>query len=112
MMVVLAAAVLQLAGCFIGTLLMVPLQLIFGLFAAIGGTLAGIVSISDVPPDTGPPPSIIEIAPDRWMVDGLRIDQPCTITCSAPGYAPRTYAWPRDFAGHGVDVAAILQRSE
>jgi hypothetical protein len=106
----LPATALLLTSCLLVDLVMLPVKLIFGLFSAAGSAVGGLVSVSDVPPGSGEAPRVAAIAPDRWIVEGLRAEQPCTITCSAPGHQARVYAWPRDFANHGEEVTAVLVR--
>jgi hypothetical protein len=102
-----AALALSVSGCVLLGLLVLPFELIIGLFGAAGGA----VGIAQVDPPGAPAPVAREIAPSRWEVTGLREDVRCKIVCSAPGFETRTYSWPRDFYNHGETVDVHLERS-
>ena len=101
------ALALSASGCALLGLLILPFQLIFGLFGAAGGA----VGIAQVDPPGSPAPVAREIAPSQWEVTGLREDVRCEIVCSAPGCETKTYSWPRDFYDHGERVDVHLERS-
>jgi hypothetical protein len=101
------ALMLACGGCILIELVLLPFQLIFGLFGAAGGA----VGIAQVEPPDATPPVVRQVDPEHWAVTGLREDVRCEIVCSAPGFEPRTYSWPRDFYNHGEDVEVRLERS-
>ena len=95
-------------GCVLLDIIKIPLQLFFSI---VGGA-AGFVGLTDVRPSPEPPPIVRNVGGEQWLVTGLAPDVPCKITCSAPGFAPRTYAWPDDFGGRGGEVAVRLDRAK
>ena len=102
-----ALFMLNLTGCGILNLLLLPFQLVFSLL----GAAASSVGLSDVVPSHGPAPVVQEATDGKWLVSGLRRDAPCTIVCSAPQCDSQTFAWPGDFRGQGEEVAVRLERS-
>jgi hypothetical protein len=102
-----AALVIASTGCALFGLLLLPLKLLFSLFGAAGAA----VGIAQVDPPDAPAPLVRQVAPEQWEVTGLREDVRCEIVCTAPGCEPRTYWWPRDFAGGGEEVSVHLERS-
>jgi hypothetical protein len=102
-----AALALSASGCVLLGLLVLPFELLFSLFGAAGGA----VGIAQVDPPGGPAPVAQQIAPEQWVVTGLREDVRCEIVCSAPGFETTTYSWPRDFVNHGGKVDVHLERS-
>lgn len=101
------ALLLGTSGCFLLGLVLLPFQLLFSLFGVAGGAVA----VAQVEPPDAPAPVAREVAPDQWEVTGLREDVRCEIVCSAPGCAPQTYSWPRDFVNHGEHVDVRFERS-
>jgi hypothetical protein len=100
----LAFLALNLTGCAVLNILMLPIQLLFTLLGAVGG----LVGLDYAEPDRHPAPVVCRVDGEKWLITGLAPDAPCTIVCSAPGCETRTYAWPRDFAGRGEDVVVRL----
>jgi hypothetical protein len=82
-------------GCALLGLVLLPFKLLISLLGALGGA----VGVADALPERGPPPLARHLGGERWIVEGLRDDSPCAIVCTAPGCAPRSYAWPADFVG-------------
>jgi hypothetical protein len=107
-MVLLSFLVMNSTGCILLDLARIPLRLLFSLFSSLGS----LVGLADVTPTQDPPPIVQNVGGEQWLVTGLSPDAPCTIVCSAPGFETRTYAWPRDFVGHGEEVAVRLERSK
>jgi hypothetical protein len=91
--VLLAFLAFNTTGCALIGIVLVPFQLLLSLLGAAGGA----VGIADVRPDISPRPIARAVSDEQWLVTNLRPDTTCNITCSAPGRASRTYAWPKDF---------------
>src|SRR5262249_51643219 len=106
--VLLAFVVFDTTGCAVLDIVMLPIRLVLSLLGAIGGA----IGIADAVPERGPPPVVSRVGEERWAVDGLRSDAPCTIVCSAPGFETRTFAWPADFDDVRGEVAVRLERAK
>jgi hypothetical protein len=100
------ALVLASSGCVLLGLVLLPFELLFGLFGAAGAVLG----IAQVDPPDAPAPLAREVGPGQWQVTGLREDVRCEIVCSAPGFESKTYSWPRDFVDHGEYVEVHFER--
>lgn len=101
-----AFVVFNSTGCALLELVTLPLKILFSLLGSLGSA----VGIADVVPVDGPAPVVRAAGEETWVVEGLRPEVACSIVCSAPGFHPRTYAWPEDFAGRGGEVAVTLDR--
>jgi hypothetical protein len=101
--------VLNLTGCALLSLVVLPIQLLFSLLSSLGTAAGGAVGIVYAEPIEGPPAVVQRVGESAWLVDGLSPRAPCRIVCSAPGCEPRTYDWPRDFEGRGENVTVRLE---
>jgi hypothetical protein len=99
--------VLNVTGCAgLVEILMLPIKLLFELLGAAGSA----VGLSHAVPMPEPAPLVQSAGPERWLVTGLRREEPCVITCAAPGFAPKSFRWPEDFSGRDEEVAVRLER--
>lgn len=85
---------LNMTGCALLQLVMVPFKLLFSILGSAGSAV-GVAEAGEI---RGPAPIVREAGTGQWLVEGLRRDAPCRIVCSAPGYESRVYSWPGDFA--------------
>ena len=107
-----AFAVLEVTGCALLSIATYPLKVLFNIVTGVGSSVGSFVGISYAVPIDGPPAVAHEVAPGRFVVDGLSRDVPCRIECSAPGSVSRFFEWPGDFAGSGEEVSVVLEASK
>jgi hypothetical protein len=98
--------VLNTTGCALLQLIAIPFKLLFSLFGAAGSA----IGVAYATPPSDPPAMVSAAGEETWLVEGLRRDEPCRITCSAPGRVSRSFEWPRDFEGSDGNVTVLLDR--
>lgn len=104
--VLVALLVLNLTGCGLLELVLLPVKLLFDL---LGGA-ASSVGLTYTMPVEGAAPVVENEGGGRWSVTGLRPEAPCTIVCASAGFESRSFAWPADFARHSGNVVVAFER--
>lgn len=99
-----AAFALNLTGCSgLVDLITLPVRLLFNVLGGLGSAI-GIAYAT--PPEE--PALVRAVGPEQWEVAGLSREVPCTIECTAPGFAARVWRWPEDFEDGDQEIVVRL----